>query len=327
MLSAVSYGQQAIPTGTLPPEIANAIKSAPLTQTLIPVSGEERFSQQIIKADEITFSEGARMTLTNLDYPYVVVAAQRMKFSSPQAFSIIQRDPTRLTAGDGSPGAPGVRGADHPGETNRTGNPGYPGGPGGPGKAGAAKQIPDVYVVVGELLDPRGPIPPGILNLVLLFRGLDGGDGGTGGKGGSGGNAGNGKEGATSLFDCKEGGGPGGTGGTAGAGGKGGDAGNGGNGADLIFVTTRPGYDVLSFSRINNVGGRAGLPGRPGETGAPGAGGRGAGSNGFCKSTRDGSPGGFPSPIDLGSGNPGADGQKGSVTAVILPSVAPLFGR
>ncbi|WP_315755832.1 MULTISPECIES: hypothetical protein [unclassified Bradyrhizobium] len=326
LLPSVALAQQQIPTGSLPPDIAAAIKAAPLTQTLIPISGEEKFAQQIIKADEISFAAGAKLTLTGLNYPYIVVAAQRIKFANPDTYSIIQRDPQAVAA-VGSDGPAGPNGADNPGETNRTGNPGYPGGPGGPAVAGQTRQLPDVYLVAGELSDPKGPIPAGLLNLVLLFRGIDGGDGGTGGKGGNGGRAGNGKEGATSLFDCKEGGGPGGTGGAAGPGGRGGDAGAGGQGADLVFVTTRPAYEVLSYSRINNVGGRAGLPGRGGSPGNPGPGGKGAPANGWCKGTGGGSPGNFPSPANLGFGNPSPDGAKGTVTAVILPSVGPLFGK
>jgi hypothetical protein len=326
LLPSVAMAQQSIPTGSLPPEIAVAIKAAPLTQTLIPISGEEKFSQQIIKADEISFAAGAKLTLTGLNYPYVVVAAQRIKFANPEIYSIIQRDPQAM-AGAGSDGPAGPNGADHPGETNRTGNPGYPGGAGGPALTGQTKQLPDVYLVAGEIVDPKGPIPPGVLNLVLLVRGIDGGDGGTGGRGGNGGRAGNGKEGATSLFDCKEGGGPGGTGGAAGAGGRGGDAGAGANGADLVLVTTKPAYEVLSYSRMNTVGGRAGLPGRGGSPGTPGPGGQGAPANGWCKGTGGGSPGNFPSPPNLGFGNQAADGSKGTVTAVILPSVGPLFGK
>lgn len=326
LLPGAAMAQQQIPTGTLPPDIAAAIKAAPLTQTLIPISGEEKFSQQIIKADEISFAAGAKLTLTGSNYPYVVVAAQRIKFANPDTYSIIQRDPQAMAAA-GSDGPAGANGADHPGETNRTGNPGYPGGAGGSALTGQTRQLPDVYLVAGEIVDPKGPIPPGVLNLVLLFRGIDGGDGGTGGRGGNGGRAGNGKQGATSPFDCKEGGGPGGTGGAAGPGGRGGDSGAGGNGADLVLVTTKPAYEVLSYSRMNIVGGKAGLPGRGGSPGNPGPGGQGASANGWCKGTGGGSPGSFPSPANLGFGNQAVDGAKGTVTAVILPSVGPLFGK
>ena len=184
MLCQTPASAQQIPTlGTLPSEIAAAIRAAPLTQSLIPVSGDERFDQQIIKADEISFAEGARITLTNLDVPWIVVAAQRIKFAKPDTYSIIQRDPSVLTGPRGADGAAGSTGADHPGETDRTGNTGYTGGPGGPGRGGGSKSLPTNYLVVGSLQEPKGPIPPGLLNLVIAFRGLDGGDGGTGSSG------------------------------------------------------------------------------------------------------------------------------------------------
>lgn len=320
----VQAGAQTIPIGNnLPPEIAAAIKSAPLTQSLIPISGTEKFSQQIIKADEISFAEGSRLVLTNLNAPWVVVAARRIKFAKPESYSTLLRDPSIQSAAAGAVGTTGARGADHPGETGRRGNDGYPGGPGGPGGNGQTMKLPIVYLVVGDIRDPKGSVPPGLLSLVVNLRGVDGGDGGIGGAGGGGGNAGNGKEGAAGPFDCREGGGPGGTGGAAGPGGSGGNAGAGGNGADLVLVVTQKAYDVLSYARINNVGGAAGQPGRAGNPGKPGNGGAGAGSNGFCKATSPGASGGYPPASN--SGAPAADGNKGSVTAAILPSVDPLF--
>lgn len=60
-----------------------------LTQTLILISGEEKYSQQIIKSYQIAFSEVARISLTNLDAPSIVLAAQRIKVTKPGAYSII----------------------------------------------------------------------------------------------------------------------------------------------------------------------------------------------------------------------------------------------
>ena len=37
---------------------------------------------------------------------------------------------------------------------------------------GQTRQLPDIYLVAGEIIDPKGPIPPGVLNLVFLFRAL-----------------------------------------------------------------------------------------------------------------------------------------------------------
>lgn len=327
LMASVNANAQIAPDGKLPPEIEAAIKAAPLTQSLIPISGEEKFGQQIIKADEISFADSARLTLTNVNAPWIVVAARRIKFARPENYSVIQRDPTVRKAANGSAGAMGPNGADDLGETGRRGNDGKPGGPGGSGGPGQSKQLPTIYIVAGQLLDPKGPIPPGVLNVVLNFTGTDGGDGGAGGAGGNGGRAGNGKKGATSIVDCKEGGGPGGNGGAAGQGGIGGPAGRGGDGANIVFVVTQPVYDVFSYARINNVGGWQGTPGAGGPAGRPGRGGQGAPRNGFCNPTGDGSPGGYPSPATQGPGQSNVGGVKGSVTAAIVTSVDNMFGR
>ncbi|MBH5400714.1 hypothetical protein HZZ13_23425 [Bradyrhizobium sp. CNPSo 4010] len=60
-----------------------------LTQTLILISVEEKYSQQIIKTDQIAFCEVARMSMTKLDAPSIVLAAQRIKVTRPGAYSII----------------------------------------------------------------------------------------------------------------------------------------------------------------------------------------------------------------------------------------------
>jgi hypothetical protein len=93
-----------------------------------------------------------------------------------------------------------------------------------------------------------------------------------------------------------------------------------------VIVTTKNTYEVLSFIRINNVGGRAGQPGRGGLPGTPGLGGGGAGRNGYCGATSGGPSGGSPSPSNLGEGAPAVDGPKGSAIAVIMPSLESLFG-
>jgi hypothetical protein len=311
--------------GEIPPEVADALKRAPVTRTIIPIKGVEQFGEQVVKADEIVFSEGAVMTLTNLQAPWIVVAAKRIKFNDPDRWSHIRRDPSAEGGATGTQGATGSKGADEGGETNRTGNPGHPGGPGGPGSAGGAARMPDVYIVAGEFLEPSGPLPAGLLNMVLFFPGMDGGTGGEGGRGGNGGRGGPGKEGATSLFDCKEGGGNGGRGGDGGSGGRGGDGGAGSQGGRLTYVTTKAGAEILSYVRVNNVGGRGGIAGRGGAPGTPGGGGPGARSNGYCRATSSGPAGGYPNPVNLGGGENGRDGDKGTVTAIILPSVDPLF--
>lgn len=305
----------------IPHEILEAIKKAQKIQTILPISTAEKFSQQVIKADEIVFQSGGRIILTNLDLPWVVIAAQRIKFNFPDTYSFIQRDLGVLAGPSGLGGAAGANRPDTTTETGRTGDPGVAGEQGHLGRGGGRRSVPDIYIITNDFIDPSGPVPPGILSLALLTPGVDGGQGGDGGNGGNGGRGGPGKEGATTPFDCHEGGGPGGPGGQAGQGGRGGDGGAGSNGGNLIYVSTRAGIDKLSYVRVNNIGGRGGVPGRGGMPGVPGGGGPGAGRNGWCGSTGPGSAGTFPNPASLGSGQPGSDGGKGSVTAIAVASV------
>jgi hypothetical protein len=313
-------------TPDVPKEVAAAIKAAPAIKQVIPVTGTESFGQQVIKADEIVFDSGAHLVFTNLGAPWIAIVAHRFKFRDPLSYSFIERDMNVRAGADGAQGAQGARGADDFGETNRRGNDGHPGGPGGPGGVGKTVQLPTLYIIAEKLLDDKDKeIPAGILNLAVLARGIDGGNGGIAGRGGDGGHAGNGKEGATGPFDCKEGPGPGGNGGTAGMGGHGGDGGAGGNGGTVIFVALKPASEAFSYSRVNNQYGLGGNFGRGGSPGNPGAGGGGAGRNGWCGPSGPGSPGAFPNPVNLGDGNPGANGTKGEMYVITLANLGAFF--
>src|SRR5450756_1544422 len=230
----VSEGDSVAPP-EIPKEIAAAIKAAPKIRSVIPITNSESFSQQVIKADEIVFDGNAHLVLNNFSYPWVAIATKSLKFRDASAYSFIERDMSVRAGSDGQPGAQGVKGADDFGETNRRGNDGHPGLPGGMGSNGKSIALPTVYVIAEKVLDDKGKeIAPGILNLAVLVRGIDGGAGGQGGRGGDGGHAGNGKEGATGPFDCHEGPGPGGNGGAAGPGGRGGAGAAGGVGATIV---------------------------------------------------------------------------------------------
>lgn len=310
----------------VPKEVAAAIKAAANIKNVIPVTKTESFGQQIIKADEIVFDANSRLVFTNMQAPWVAIAAKKIRFRDPGSYSFIERDMEVVSGAAGNVGVVGAKGADDYGETGRRGNDGHPGGSGGPGGKGQTLQVPDLYVIAEVLIDEKNQeIPAGLLNLALLVRGIDGGIGGVGGRGGNGGNAGNGKEGATSVIDCKEGPGPGGDGGAAGKGGMGGPGGNGGNGGNVIFVSLQRGADTFTYSRVNNQGGLAGLGGRGGAPGSPGAGGKGAGRNGWCGPSGPGSPGPYPTPSNLGDGKPGADGAKGQMFVISVKDLGPYF--
>ncbi|ARO31723.1 hypothetical protein NXC14_CH03838 [Rhizobium sp. NXC14] len=243
----------------IPGEVLDAIKNASVI-SVIPINSEESFGQQVIKADQIVFAPGSRMVLKGLNYPWIAVVTKQLRFSDPSQFSFIMRDPAVVSAADGNAGTTGSKGLDGTGEVNRQGNPGLAGQDGTAGEPGATQQLPTIYIIAGEILDPGGAIP-GFLNFGISVAGINGGDGARGGTGGAGGPGARGKEGASSLFDCKEGPGRGGRGGDGGRGGRGGDAGNGGNGANIVYVTLADGMQVLSYARVNDRGGLAGAYG------------------------------------------------------------------
>ena len=307
----------------LPANIIAAISNATSTETIYPISGDERFEGQILKADEIVFAPGATLTLSKRPIQWVAVVAKRIKFADPSKRSVIQFE--KRIGSKGSIGNRGINGADNRGETGRTGNPGGHGTTGEDGGSPFTVVVPKIYLIAGEFLSPDGEPLLGSLKLALKFPGIDGGEGGKGGDGGNGGKAGNGKVGASSAFDCKEGGGHGGDGGNSGSGGRGGNGAKGGNGADLTLVSFKAGIELLSYANIVNTGGYGGRGGEPGRAGNPGRGGSGADQNGWCGPTSDGYDGKRPDPRDGGMGDDGIDGDKGTVTAITVNSLAPIF--
>jgi hypothetical protein len=328
---------QNITAGDLPPAISAAIRKQP-QRTLLPINGDERFDIQIVKADEIVFQPGGKITLLNVDgtekrrsffrsperWPYRVIAARKLKFLNPSILSSIKKDQTRI-AKAGQTGWPGQDQRPARGEVNRRGNDGAHGGnalEGGNGESFYA--MPHIYIVVGEIVSQRGRVNTGELNLQVLFPGYDGGNGGQGGAGGDGGNGAPGKRGA-STGDCTDGPGAGGTGGNAGRGGRGGNAGSGESGANITLVATAHAYEVLSFAKYDVRKGEAGSPGAPGSHGKVGKGGPGGRQWFTCGSGPKGADGSLPTPLNNGPGKSAKDGNSGSIKYVILPSINHLF--
>ena len=307
----------------LPPDVLAAIQKATEVRKLFPVNSGEKFSGQILKADEIVFAPGATLTLTALDAPYIAIIAKRWKFADATVL-------TKLIA-TGSPapsGADGGAGADTPaaqGETGRRGHDGAGGGAGLLGADGQRRTLPHIYLIAGDFSTPKGEPLPGFLRMSLIAVGIDGGSGGKGGKGGKGGAGASGKVGATSAVDCKEGPGPGGNGGTAGQGGQGGRGGDGSDGADITMIGTKAVNEIFSYVRIFNDAGYGGREGRAGSPGQGGARGSGAGRNGWCGPSDPGNVGVDPVPIDLGTRGPGKDGAKGDTTLITVKDLSPIF--
>jgi hypothetical protein len=324
--AAAQGPQPATSVGTaLPAPIVEAIKAAALVKTIYPVTGTEYFDGSVLKADEIVFSSNSRLVLRGVARPWIAIVAQKIKFADVEAWSRIERDMTVGSARGGELGGAGSNGPRGRDDINRTGEQGGHGGDGGTGGTGATQPLPHIYIIAREFTAPDSSPLPGFLRLSLVFPGIDGGQGGRGGNGGNGGRGGNGKEGATSAFDCKEGGGPGGNGGNGGRGGQGGRGGDGGSGAGITYVSLAQGIELLSYAKVLNVGGEGGLGGTPGSAGNPGGGGNGGRQNGWCSAKPDGTGGATPNPPTLGNGPRGAEGSKGTVTAITVTSFAPLY--
>ena len=306
----VSHGQNA-----LTDEMINKINLAE-KQDIFSVAETVKFDGQILKADEIVFAPNSVLELTNLEYPWIIIIADKIKFTAPLKKAIIRRNFDVFAASGvrGSQGANGSNGT----RSGRHGTTGGAGESGEKGGAGETKQLPKVYIVTNSVIGQESEQAPDFINLKLIFPGVDGGNGGTGGIGGNGGRGGNGRDGSDGPFDCRSGAGDGGNGGIAGKGGQGGDAGNGGNGSDIIFIGSEQALEVLSYSIIINTGGDGGIKGQPGISGSPGSGGNRGNSSTHCGWGDRGKQGAYPSPKDNGYGKEGAEGEKGKVNKYLI---------
>ena len=321
LLSVTPQAQQVIVTDladVLPAEALAALESPKDVQTVFPVSAEERFEGQYLFADQIVFSEGGHLVLESVDAPFVLIATRSLKFEDPDAYSRISFARPDLAQPPQASG--GADGPDGSGRNGRHGRPGADGQPGSTGRTGTSHSLPDLYIYTQSVEAPQGSPP--FVSLAVLGAGIDGGPGGQGWNGGDGGDGFKGRDASSGLVQCNWGGGDGGDGGDAGRGGRGGAGGAGGDGLDLRIIGPRAVADVLSYTRVLNVGGfggRGGAPGQAGTTGDRGGMGRGEGHCGGGRSGRDGR---MPSPADLGRGPDGADGVKGTFELVVPASAA-----
>lgn len=166
------------------------------------------------------------------------------------------------------------------GSNGATGNPGFPG-----------RSAPTLYITIDQIMAPPDS------QLIIDFRGQDGGPGGNGQDGGDGGRGARGTPGSSSLFDCKRGGGDGGSGGEGGNGGAGGLGGRAGDGGNVIFMGRPEIITETSKIIVANVSsGMPGLGGRGGKGGTQGQGG----------------DGGSAAPPFCGGGKPGPSGKGGT---------------
>lgn len=305
LASSFSYGQN-----KLTAEMIDKINTTE-KQSIYSIAETVKFDKQVLRADEIVFAPESILELTNLNVEYIVIIADKIKFTAPLKKATIKRS-SEVFADNGIEGTLGSNGSD--GTTNgRHGTKGADGGAGSKGTKGETKKLPKIYIVTNMVTSQASEQAPDFINLKLLFSGIDGGNGGRGGSGGDGGNGGNGRKGSDGPFHCKSGPGDGGNGGNTGKGGQGGDAGDGGNGANIIFIGSQAALEVLSYSVIINTGGDTGIAGRPGANGSPGSGGTGGAGSSFCHGGSSGKKGNITDPANEGSGVNGKEGAKGTV--------------
>lgn len=287
------------------------------------VSNDEKYKERILKCDELVFSANSKLTLEAIrpGVPYIAIVAKKIKFSAPEAKTILIRSDFNAQAGktgiNGDPGADGMS----EGAGGANGNYGTQGGE---GAGGSALKLPDVYLIGGEIVNQPGtPIP--WINLVITIKGIKGGKGGQGGHGGKGGNGREGQDAADSCCGCKRGARPGGDGGIGGRGGRGGTGGRGGDGANLIFCGDEKFLDLISFANVVNFGGEGGDRGDGGNGAGGGTGGRGGRASFYCAGESWGRDYSRNIAARGDFGDPGKEGQKGFVDVSHQPDLSIFF--
>lgn len=305
----------------LPKEVLDAINNETDITTVFSVGTNEHFNGQIIRSNEIVFSENAHLIIDNIDFPWIVIIADKIKFQNPNKTAKITFAKANLTTPNQA--SKGDNGGNASGRSGRHGNPGGHGQSGKTGYKGITKQLPHIYIITKELTSPSGT--PAFAPLAILGNGIQGGQGGQGGNGGNGGNGYSGLKAAPGIPDCRRGGGNGGNGGNAGKGGKGGDGGDGGNGVSLTVISTSTVNNSFSYVQLLNTGGFGGPGGVPGNHGGIGSGGEKGRGKGNCGGGSGGSNGKIPSPRNLGYGNEGKVGNKGKFVLVTASNLNTLF--
>jgi hypothetical protein len=276
----------------LPKEVLDAINNETDITTVFSVGTNEHFNGQIIRSNEIVFSENAHLIIDNIDFPWIVIIADKIKFQNPNKTAKITFAKANLTTPNQA--SKGDNGGNASGRSGRHGNPGGHGQSGKTGYKGITKQLPHIYIITKELTSPSGT--PAFAPLAILGNGIQGGQGGQGGNGGN-----------------------------ARKGGKGGDGGDGGNGVSLTVISTSTVNNSFSYVQLLNTGGFGGPGGVPGNHGGIGSGGEKGRGKGNCGGGSGGSNGKIPSPRNLGYGNEGKVGNKGKFVLVTASNLNTLF--
>lgn len=265
-------------------------------------------SGSILVASEIVFQQGSKLVLAPAMTPIgreqsVYLIARRIVVEPGPLPAVVSWAGSANTfispvpAGKASPGAAGY-----------DGSPGAVGSSGTNGNSGTAGRTPPIlFLATREIVGGQ---------LLIDWRGQDGGPGGAGQDGGDGGPGGNGSPASSSLFDCRRGPGDGGKGGNGGNGGSGGIGGRGGDGGQFVLLALPTEVatvgDKIRLDVSPGTGGPNGAGGGPGKGGAGGE--RGRAAPPFCRD--DAKPGGPGQPGKTGGAPigeaPGASGLKGA---------------
>jgi hypothetical protein len=323
LMTVDSDNNPVFPASSIPASVISAVIAEPKLNA-IGVAGFVRSSNQILKADVVTFSTRSLLQLENVSSPFVVIAAKDLFIEIPPnkaETAKIARAPDAqfgdLIGPKGQAGSTGWTSG------KEDGAHGGKGGEGGTGITGATATLPDLYIFFERINTSNGNPSTGGL-LTVLANGVNGGQGGQGGVGGSGGNGATGTPSSSTGYSCSAGPGRGGDGGPRGSGGRGGNGGTGGRGGSVFLVGPKAEWGKAAFFEViqsPGKGGAPGAPGVPGEAGYPG----GGGVVRFpCNGRGPGNPGGPAVPNNLGPGDPGSDGAQGT-KALIDRSNADLF--
>lgn len=267
-------------------------------RTIFTVSGNQEFSGNILRCDNLVFQDGARLILTSLDQEDIILRIKRLKINSPATRVYISRKGYDSSVLDGKGGSDMSAAS-----RNKKGKKGNRGEDGDDGMS-----IPTLKIIIDSCEVDFGQV--GEPTLVFEWEGIDGGNGGNGGNGQKGGKGNNGRNAKGNYLVCKSGPGNGKSGKRGGDGGDGGNAGNGGNGGTIIIMGECQAIERMSYAEFNQNGGRAGNVGVGGKVGQGGAGGR----KGSTKGTRcddDGRKNGKKGPDGRKVGKTGAKGKDG----------------
>lgn len=329
--SAFSHGMS---IASLPPEVLEKIRKAPVEGNIYSVNDyAQEYSKQILKADTITFHENSNLVLSNINEPWVAIVAKNLQFTEPDRPNKIIYRAAWTPQVYQRPAQPATPGAPVKAPVGANGTDGTSGNGGATGSNGdTPPRTPDVYLIVGNIVNKLNKPVPQSLYLVFDMRGMNGGDAGPGGVGGNGGPGGDGGDGDYHSPDryplspgCVASAGRGGAGGIGGLGGTGGIGAPGANGAALYYAAPQNVLYSLSYAQVFNqpgVGGAGGLSGTSGVTGPDGA--RGA-HPGTCRGGTFGPARRNTPATAVVRADKGKEGTRGAIFTVTYPDLSSLF--